>query len=1020
MKKTQMKRILNMCLMMILAITVGVGAGTTLGKYVFRWDSSFSLKIMPKVVAAETIEDFIKDLEQNPEVKLNLTRVVYDRWNNGYSDPAYPEINITDWNEVGFKEYEPGKPIRMFVKEHATGKHTMYVLSPENIIAPKKSDNLFTPSDANSPFATSVTEIALRNFHFKSGTTVSKLFSGCAKLTKLDLTGMDFTEIAGQFYQAGSLFSGANTVTELNLSGTTWSGSIGGFFCATNQGTTTNLKAVTKIIISGIKMENVTGVTSMFGGMSKLETIEGLSDLNINDFTNLNNLFYACSSLKKSVFLEFAEMLRQENCVNELAQTFYNCNGIDNEAFHKIINGLAEGGAEITRLRQTFQKCGGIDGTLDLTKLELTSISGRNGDALLQTFYECKNVTSIIFPETRGTFYDFRQTFYNCIALETIDLSQMDTSTVTDMRGLFQGCSSLKTVYVSEGLWSTDKVGKSTDMFTGCTSLVGGNGTAFDANYTGKTYACIDKPGQQGYFTLKLNRISNNEMTSSTSLTTKAQFDAYYADLREKLRLVSGDEIYNLMMAEIATLGLGENSQGQDPTGMNSLYKIYCKYYGWFLEDKYPDEKLPSPARYYMDHHKSVNYVVFITASNFKNIDIVSEQVDMPIDDNGSGGVRLFVDDGDWGLKNSTMYFIVDDEIFEKIIAPTDMKDFFKGFFNLKEVHFNGLLDVSGVTNFTDMFADCNKLTTVDVTGLGLTSAQLDQMFVGCESNTLTVVGGPDGYDFATGDGFVGVSVDLGGVTNALVTANGDFIRDMLYTEDGVLTLDIEADQDYLLPEYITVIVDGTPYPVSTTGEMTDGIYFDKFDWEGGSLYIPAELLSDGSVVALTIECVEDVPEEEPEESEVTEEEEPAEDEGEESDLDAPAEDEDVEPDSDAPEDNTPSEGEGDEPETDDPAADAGAEEEPSGDDTPTEEEASEPDSDTPADDEGYESEEPSDDGDVPDEEEGSEPDADPSTGVEGSESKEPAGDSDAPVEGEDTEPAPDVSAESDGNESSL
>ena len=40
-------------------------------------------------------------------------------------------------------------------------------------------------------------------------------------------------------------------------------------------------------------------------------------------------------------------------------------------------------------------------------------------------------------------------------------------------------------------------------MFSGCTKLKGGNGTIYNSNYTNKTYACVDKDGQPGYFTLK-------------------------------------------------------------------------------------------------------------------------------------------------------------------------------------------------------------------------------------------------------------------------------------------------------------------------------------------------------------------------------------------------------------------------------------------------------------------------------------------------------------------------------------
>ena len=99
----------------------------------------------------------------------------------------------------------------------------------------------------------------------------------------------------------------------------------------------------------------------------------------------------------------------------------------------------------------------------------------------------------------------------------------------------------------------------------------------------------------------------------------------------------------------------------------------------------------------------------------------------------------------------------------------------------------------------------------------------------------------------------VSVTVNLGGVYNALVTANGAFVGDILYTDDSVLAVDIEADEGYLLPEYVTVIIDDANYTINTIdGSATEGIYFD-----GVTLYIPAERLSNGSVVALTIDCVE-------------------------------------------------------------------------------------------------------------------------------------------------------------------
>ena len=82
-------------------------------------------------------------------------------------------------------------------------------------------------------------------------------------------------------------------------------------------------------------------------------------------------------------------------------------------------------------------------------------------------------------------------------------MSGFNTAQVTEMDFMFSGCSGLTTIYASSG-WSTDAVASSDYMFTMCTSLVGGQGTTFNANHTDKAYARIDGGlSNPGYFTDK-------------------------------------------------------------------------------------------------------------------------------------------------------------------------------------------------------------------------------------------------------------------------------------------------------------------------------------------------------------------------------------------------------------------------------------------------------------------------------------------------------------------------------------
>ena len=90
-----------------------------------------------------------------------------------------------------------------------------------------------------------------------------------------------------------------------------------------------------------------------------------------------------------------------------------------------------------------------------------------------------------------------------CENLTSLDLGSFNTSKVTNMYNMFYRCSNLRTIYVGNG-WNMAAVTSSSDMFLNCSSLVGGQGTTYDANHVDKAYAHIDGgPSNPGYFTEK-------------------------------------------------------------------------------------------------------------------------------------------------------------------------------------------------------------------------------------------------------------------------------------------------------------------------------------------------------------------------------------------------------------------------------------------------------------------------------------------------------------------------------------
>jgi hypothetical protein len=68
---------------------------------------------------------------------------------------------------------------------------------------------------------------------------------------------------------------------------------------------------------------------------------------------------------------------------------------------------------------------------------------------------------------------------------------------------MFIDCNNLRTIYVGDG-WTTASMRYTWDMFKGCTSLVGGQGTTYDPNHVSVEYAHLDGgPNNPGYFSQK-------------------------------------------------------------------------------------------------------------------------------------------------------------------------------------------------------------------------------------------------------------------------------------------------------------------------------------------------------------------------------------------------------------------------------------------------------------------------------------------------------------------------------------
>ena len=153
-----------------------------------------------------------------------------------------------------------------------------------------------------------------------------------------------------------------------------------------------------------------------------------------------------------------------------------------------------------------------VSNLINIKSLDLSGLdySGFSGEMTLENVFEnlthLENVLLMKNIKTRSTAFMFD----GCLSLKSIDISGIDVSEVTDSRSMFNGCSSLTTIYVDKTTFSrfgnpnATPAFTSDDMFKECASLEGGRGTSYSPQMTDATYARIDKGSSEpGYFTDK-------------------------------------------------------------------------------------------------------------------------------------------------------------------------------------------------------------------------------------------------------------------------------------------------------------------------------------------------------------------------------------------------------------------------------------------------------------------------------------------------------------------------------------
>ena len=241
-----------------------------------------------------------------------------------------------------------------------------------------------------------------------------------------------------------------------------------------------NCKKITLLDLSNFDTSLVTNMIEMFYNCNSLISLD-ISGFNMVNIQRIVDLFYNLTNLKyinlndiKTSELFLNEINKELNKTNDLI-VCQNSNIITNTKIRKICcnynfeTHLCKSSNYITLYySQSYNYTNYLNWTYSDSN-ELNIISGSK----IELHYNK--------PITNTEKYFSRESDSNNANIESIDLSQFDSSKVTNMNSLFSGCTALKSINFSN--INTSSVLDMSNMFYNCRSLQILNLSNFDTSY---------------------------------------------------------------------------------------------------------------------------------------------------------------------------------------------------------------------------------------------------------------------------------------------------------------------------------------------------------------------------------------------------------------------------------------------------------------------------------------------------------------------------------------------------------
>ena len=302
-------------------------------------------------------------------------------------------------------------------------------------------------------FARSIEELNFSNFDTSKVTLMDSMFSGCSGLLYLNLSNFNTSNVKSM----DSMFSGCSSLLSLNLSN----------FDTSNSYSMENMfdscTSLQYLDISNFKLESSMDVGEIFSNLKSLKYlnlfyIEDSDNILVDEYESLNEISNLIICKKENDIANAINICSEENYFSYPAINYVT-----------ITYGSSKYDSNELTLENGYFKIGSND-TLEIHFNYILTELDNIFSCSSSSYFDKENIISYDFSHFDSSqITNMNSMFDGCDSIEYINITNFNSSSATDMGHMFQGCTNLKSLDLTN--FDTSLVTDMSNMFSDCNSL---------------------------------------------------------------------------------------------------------------------------------------------------------------------------------------------------------------------------------------------------------------------------------------------------------------------------------------------------------------------------------------------------------------------------------------------------------------------------------------------------------------------------------------------------------------------